>query len=190
MTFSDLISDTVPHHNKFWPRKGQTIDRMIQHHHAATSDAGLVRLMDPSAQASASYIIMNDGKIYGQVPEEYGPWTSGGSIDESSVTIEVQNSSGQVYGNDNDPLSWQVSDAALNSIILLTADVGRRNGWAAIDENTYQGHRLYQQTACPGGYLWSKMGDIRSGANFFLSGVAQNFTLDEKFFLDLSIPLP
>jgi hypothetical protein len=142
---------------------------MLQHHWAGIG-GGDARLLNPSEQASASYIIYTDGAILGQVPEEFRPWTSGGVIDESSVTIEVQNISTQINGNDSDPMSWQISDAAMNSIIRLTADVGIRHGWGGITLDTYQGHRQYYQTACPGGYIWARMGNIRSSAQSLFSG--------------------
>lgn len=171
MTFSSLISDTIPHHGKYSSRQGSPILRLIQHHHAATGDAGINRLTDPNQQASATYVIMSDGSIYGQVPEEFRPWTSGSfEADLPAITIEVQNISGQINGNDSDPGSWQISDAAYDSIIRLLADVASRYGWGAVSEGNYQGHRQWFQTACPGGFLWARMGDIRARANVILSG--------------------
>lgn len=166
MTFSPLISGTIPHHNKYNDRAGTKIARMIQHHHAAVSDAGVKRLEDPNAQASATYVILNDGRILGQVPEEFRPWTSGGfDIDKNAITFEVQNSSGQINGNDDDPNSWKISAAAYNSLINLIADVVKRNRLGTVSAGNYIGHRQVGQTACPGGYLWSKMAATRAAAN-------------------------
>jgi len=170
MTFSALISRTVPHNGKYSSRNGSPIVRMIQHHHAATNLAGLTRLTSVDAPASATYIVLTTGEILGQVPEEFRPWTSSSfEADGGAITIEVQNVSGQVNGNDDDPQSWKISDAALNSCIKLLADVARRYGWGAIAEGNYQGHRQWHQTACPGGYIWSRMSQIRSTAQALLS---------------------
>jgi hypothetical protein len=166
VTFSPLISGTIPHHNKYNDRQGTKIARMIQHHHAAVTDAGVKRLEDPNAQASANYVILTDGRILGQVPEEFRAWTSGGyDIDKNAITFEVQNSSGQINGNDDDPGSWKISNAAYNSLINLIADVTKRNRLGVVSAGNYIGHRQVGQTACPGGYLWSKMAATRAAAN-------------------------
>jgi len=171
MTFSSLISRTVPHHNKYSLRQGNPIIRLIQHHHAASSDAGVNRLLDPNAQASATYIILTSGEILGQVPEEFRPWTTSGfEFDKNAITIEVQNISGQVNGDDSDPNSWKISDAAYNSIVKLLADVAKRHNFGAISMGNYRGHREFAQTACPGGYLWSRMAKTRAAANALVQG--------------------
>lgn len=170
MTFSPLISGTLPYYNKCNPRQGTPVVRVIQHHHAAFTDAGVNRLTDPNAQASANYVILSDGRILGHVPEEFRAWTSGGfEIDANAITIEIQNSSGKINDNDDDPGSWKVSDAAYSSLVRLIADVAKRHAFGAISNNNYIGHRQVGQTACPGGYLWSKMAATRNAANALLS---------------------
>jgi hypothetical protein len=170
VTFSPLISGTIPHHNKYNDRQGTKIARMIQHHHAAVSDAGVKRLSDPNQQASANYVILTDGRILGQVPEEFRAWTSGGyDIDKNAITFEVQNSSGQVNGNDDDPNSWKISQAAYNSLINLIADVAKRHRLGTVSAGNYIGHRQVAQTACPGGYLWNKMAATRAAATAILN---------------------
>jgi hypothetical protein len=170
MTFSSLISGTVPHHGKFSSRAGRPITRLIQHHWAGVG-GGIERMSDPNQQASCTYIITTDGTILGHVPEEYRPWTSGSAeADAPSITIEVQNTGGQVNGNDSDPSSWPISDAAYGAIIRLLVDVAQRHGWAAIDADTYVGHRQFYSTACPGGYLWSRMDQTRQLAQQVFTG--------------------
>jgi len=169
MTFSPLISGTVPHHNKYSSRQGRAISRINQHHWAGNS-GGDVRLTSPTAQASCTYIIYSDGRIMGQVPEEFRPWTTSTfEADAPAITIEVQNINGQVNGNDDDPQSWQISNAAYNSIVKLLVDVARRYNWGGIAVGNYRGHREFWQTACPGGFLWSKMSMTRSLAQALYS---------------------
>lgn len=171
MTFSPLISGTVPHHNKFSNRNGQPIVRVLPHHHAATGLAGLERLTNPTQQASANYIIMSNGQIFGQVPEEFRAWTSGSfEADAPSITFEIQNSGVAVNGNDNDPNSWPVSTAAYNSTVRLIADIARRYRWGAVAAGNVRGHREFYSTACPGGYLWARLPAIRSAAHAMLVG--------------------
>lgn len=169
MTQSALATRVIPHHNKLGSRQGNSITRVIQHHWAGPG--GDARLANPNQQASANYLIFSDGTIAVQVPEEYRAWTSGSfEADGNAITIECENSSYQVNGNDNDPNSWKVSDAALASIIRLVADVARRYKFGAVTEGNYLGHRVFQATACPGGYLWHKMGEIRNRINQELNG--------------------
>jgi hypothetical protein len=173
MTFSPLISGTVPHHNKYNDRAGNAISRVFQHHHAAWDLSGLDALADPNAQKSASYIILSTGAILGQVPEEFRPWTTSGfENDKNALTFEVQNISGRLAGSadDNDPNAWKVSDAAYNSIIRLLADIANRHAWGAVSTGNYLGHRQVAQTACPGGYLWSRMDRTRASANALVHG--------------------
>lgn len=172
MTFSSLISGTVPHHNKYSNRNGQPIVRVIPHHHAAVSFAGYNRLVDPNQQASANYIILTDGRIFGQVPEEFRAWTSGSfEADAPSITYEIQNSGVAVNGNDNDPNSWPISSAAYNSAVKLTADIANRYKWGAVSHGNVRGHREFSSTACPGGYVWNRLSALRSAANAMVNGV-------------------
>jgi hypothetical protein len=127
--------------------------------------------MTGTDQASCTYVITTDGRILGHVPEEFRPWTSGSfEADGDAITIEVQNTGGQANGNDSDPASWPISAAAYNSIIALLADVARRYGWGGINASNYRGHREFSSTACPGGYLWSRMNNTRAAAQALFSG--------------------
>lgn len=169
MTHSPLATRAVPHHGKYGSRDGRPITRVIQHHWAGPG--GDARLANPTQQASSTYLIYSDGTIASQVPEEFRPWTSGSyEADVSAITIEVENSSYQKHGNDSHPDSWAISDAAYNSIVRLLADVATRYGWGSITDDRYRGHREFSATACPGGYLWARMGDIRARANAALGG--------------------
>lgn len=164
MTYSNLAVKTVPYHNKYNSRKGRKITRIIVHHWAGTA-GGDTRLMSRTAPASANYILYSDGTLVSQVPEEYRAWTSGSwEADASSITVEVQNSAagGQ----------WPVSDKAIAKLIELVADVARRYKWGKVDRTSVRGHREFQSTACPGPYLYSKLGYIAQQANAKLKGGA------------------
>lgn len=171
MTQSALATRVIPHHNKFHSRQGNGVTRVIQHHWAGPG--GDARLSNPTQQASANYLIFNDGTIAIQVPEEYRAWTSGSfEADGNAITIEVENYSFQKHGDDNHPDSWAISDEAYNAIVALIADIARRYGWGSINDSNYMGHRQFNSTACPGGYIWARMGDIRAWANKALKGGA------------------
>jgi hypothetical protein len=156
MTFSSLISGTIPSHSKYNIRPGK-VTRIIQHHWGGTS-GGIERLSNPLQKASATYLVLSTGQILGQVPEEFRPWTSGGpAADNPSITIECQNSTGAP--------DYKVSDAALNSIERLIADIAKRHGFGALTRTNYRGHREFAATACPGPYLYPRLQAICDAAN-------------------------
>jgi peptidoglycan hydrolase-like protein with peptidoglycan-binding domain len=156
MTFSSLISGTIPHHDKYNIRSGK-VTRVIQHHWAGTS-GGIERLSNPKEKASATYIVLSDGRILGQVPEEYRPWTSGGyATDNPSITIECQNSTGAP--------DYKVSDKAYASLIRLLVDIDNRHGFGILTRTKYCGHREFAATACPGPYLYPRLQAICDAVN-------------------------
>lgn len=164
MTYSKLAVKTVPHHNKLNSRNGRKISRLIIHHWGGTA-GGDTRLTSRTAPASANYILYSDGTLISQVPEEYRAWTSGSwEADASAITVEVQNTAagGQ----------WPVSDKSIAKLIELATDVARRYGWGKVDRTSVCGHREFQATACPGPYLYSKLGYIAQQANAKLKGGA------------------
>lgn len=157
MTFSPLIKGTLQHHGKYSSRGGAKIFRVILHHWASVN-GGEQTLTDPNRQASANYLVYSNGDIKGQVPEEYRAWTSGSAAaDNPSITIEIQNSSagGQ----------WPISAKAMASVIKLIADVAKRYNWGGVAASNVRGHREFKATACPGPYVWARMGDIREKAD-------------------------
>lgn len=167
MTFSSLISGTIPHHNKYNTRPGgiDSVDKVIQHHWATQTMAGEKTLADPNRKASVNYLVYTDGTIKGQVPEEFRPWTSGGpAADNTAITIECQNSTGAP--------NWEISAAAEASIVRLLADIATRRPKfnKQINRNNYRGHREFAATACPGPYLYPRLGLIAGKAQVLLGG--------------------
>src|SRR5512137_1655605 len=120
MTFSPLTSGKAPHHNKYSSRFNTPIQRVIVHHWAGTT-GGDSRLTNPDQEVSANYILYSDGRLVGQVPEEFRAWTSGSpAADNQSITVETQNTA---VGGD-----WPVSDEAIAKLTELIADVANRYG--------------------------------------------------------------
>lgn len=105
-------------------------------------------------QVSSNYVIGNDGSIGMMIPESERAWTSSNAEnDHSAVTIEVSNSvaSGK----------YPISDAAMKSLILLCADICRRNGIKSLyydgtKSGTLTRHCQFSQTDCPGAYIKEK----------------------------------
>lgn len=162
MTVSTLTARTVPHHEKRSTRGGTPVSYMIVHHWAGTS-GGDARLVNPSADVSANYILYSSGELVGQVPEEYRAWTSGSpAADNPAITIETQNSAA---GGD-----WPVSDEALEKLAQLAADLCERYGWGTLDRSRVRGHREFAQTACPGPYLFARLDWIVERGNEIIGG--------------------
>lgn len=135
-----------------------------------------------SVEASSNYGVGPDGKIGLYVEEKNRSWcSSSGENDNRAVTIEVASDSYHPYA---------VKDAAYNATIKLVADICIRNGirklvWSTnknMRMNHLNGcnmtvHRDYANKACPGDYLYDRMGDIAKKANAIIAtGKVSNAT--------------
>ena len=135
----------------------------------------------PARQASSNYGVGSDGRIGLYVNESDRSWCSSSKDnDNRAVTIEVANDGGQVDNIDS-ALNWHVSDKAMKSLILLVADICKRNGISSlkwqnnkaligqVDKQNMTVHRWFKAKACPGGYLMSKMSYIAEQVNALLA---------------------
>ena len=125
--------------------------------------------------ASSNYGIGYDGCVGMYVEEKDRSWcTSSSYNDNRAITIEVASDT-------TEPLA--VRQAAYDKLILLVADICKRNGikklvWST-DKNTRVNHlngcnmtvhRDYANKSCPGTWLYSRMGQIAAAVNAQLSG--------------------
>ena len=123
-----------------------------------------------SVQASCNYGVGKDGDIGLCVEEKNRSWcTSSNANDQRAITIETACDLTHPYA---------VTDKAYNALIKLCADICRRNGikklvWST-DKNTRMNHangcnmtvhRDYANKACPGDFLYNRMGDIAAKVN-------------------------
>ena len=145
----------------FNPRAA-AVKKFTIHHTAVVAPAENIakNFQNAAREASANYVIDNDGTIILCVPEENRAWTSGNADnDHQAITVEVCNSTGAP--------DWKVSDAALEATINLGVDICRRYGlpgfmWTGDKHGTLTIHKMFQATNCPGPYLESKMSYIVS----------------------------
>ena len=127
------------------------------------------------AQASSNYGVDSNGRIGLFVDEANRSWCSSSAAnDNRAITIEVSNTAGG-------PL-WPVSEKAYESLIALVTDVCKRNKieklmWLAdntligrVDVQNMTVHRWFSNKACPGKYLYDRMGDIAAKVNMRLKG--------------------
>lgn len=122
-----------------------------------------------STQASSNYGIGYDGKIGMYVEEKDRSWcSSNGPNDHRAITIEVASDTKHPYA---------VNKKAYASLINLVTDVCKRNNikelkWKAdksligqINKQNMTVHRWFANKACPGDYLYNRMGKIAEEVN-------------------------
>lgn len=148
-------------------RGGLAVVGAITHHVAGTDGRDYVARSN-SRDSHPTYHIADDGTVTGIVHPDRKPSSTGGSIDKSCVTVEIDNT--RVGGD------WVVSQAALDAwavIIRHHADESPRRG-RAIEKNIpsqaqagfFVGwHSQYVQTACPGPFVISHLGGVIAKAN-------------------------
>ena len=179
MSNSNLVEYTKISPNRSSPRNHK-IDTITIHCMAgqlSVETCGNV-FASSKAQASSNYGVGKDGRIAMYVEEKDRSWCSSNSQnDNRAVTIEVASDSFHPYA---------VSEAAYNSTIKLVADICKRNGikkliWST-DKftriNHAKGanmtvHRDFANKACPGDYLYNRMGDIAKKVNIILGGKSE-----------------
>ena len=157
-------------------RNGKRIDRITIHHMAGNlSVESCGNVFAPSSrQASSNYGIDSVGRVGLYVDESNRSWCSSSwANDERAVTIEVADNT--IGGN------WGSSNAAMAKLVLLCADICRRNG---ILKLRYTGdtsgnmtlHEWFAATDCCGGYLRSQMLKIAEEVNKLLVSGATTYT--------------
>ena len=122
---------------------------------------------------SSNYIIGKNGDIGLSVEEKNRSWcTSSESNDQRAITIEVASDNKAPYA---------VTDAALNSLIKLCADICERNNIKELkwkndksligkpDQQNMTVHMWFANKACPGEYLLSKHSYIAEEVNKLLN---------------------
>lgn len=137
-------------------------------HHVAGRDGRRYVAESNSRNSHPTYHIGQNGVVTGIVHPDRRPSSTGGSIDKSCITVEIDNTGG---GPD-----WPVSQAALDAwavIIRHHAAESPRAGKAIVknipgqrQEGFFVGwHGQYVQTECPGQYVRSHLGGVIARAN-------------------------
>lgn len=171
MSNSPLVSYTKISPNKSSPRN-HVIDTITIH--CVVGQVTVERLGEIFArkerQASSNYGIGLDGKIGLYVDEGDRSWcSSSASNDNRAITIEVASDTYHPY---------RVTDEAFESLILLVADICKRNGIKKLIWSTNKSdrinhrngcnmtvHRDFAAKSCPGDYLYNLHGEIARRVN-------------------------
>ena len=178
MTKSPLATETYPAYegNFTYGRSGRRIEAITIHHMAGKLTArqcgGIFQT--EGRCGSSHYGIGYNGEIACYVGEENTAWTnSNWDSNCKSVTIETSNS--QNGGN------WPVSDASLNSLIRLVADIAKRNNLGKLVKGrNLTWHSMFADTNCPGSYLLSKIDYIIEQANKINEDIVLKYEEIEK----------
>ena len=122
-----------------------------------------------AVQASCNYAIGADGRIGLCVEEKDSSWCSSNrDNDHRAVTIECASDRTHPYA---------INDKVYRSLVNLCADICRRNGikelkWRADksligqpDKQNMTVHRWFANKACPGDYIYSRLGQIAKEVN-------------------------
>ena len=107
-------------------------DMLVLHYTGMqTGEAALARLCDAEAQVSAHYLVEEDGRIFGLVPEERRAWHAGRGVwqgqddcNAASIGVEIVNP-GHEFGYRAFP------DAQIEALIALIGDIRER--WTISD---------------------------------------------------------
>lgn len=163
MAVSPLATESYPANtgNYSGPEARTNITDITVHHMAGVLSAAQCGAIfqRPGRRGSSHYGIGVNGEIAWYVDENCVAWTnSNWASNQGSVTIEC--------ADDENGGNWHVSDATLNSVIKLVADIAKRNGLGhlVVGKNLTM-HKQFANTNCPGPYLESKFQYIADEAN-------------------------
>lgn len=148
-------------------RNGAEVVGAMTHHVAGTDGRDYVATAN-SRNSHPTYHIADDGTVTGIVHPDRRPSSTNHSVDNISVTVEIDNT--RVGGE------WVVSQAAMDAwsaIVRHHADESSRAGRAIVKNIPGElqtaffvgWHAQYVATACPGPFVISHMGNIIAKAN-------------------------
>lgn len=147
--------------NFTYGREGCKIEAITIHHmagQASAADCGRI-FATPGRCGSSHYGIGVNGEIACYVDEDNTAWTNS-NWDSNCKSVTIETSNCEVGGN------WAVSNASLNSLIQLVADIARRNNLGTLVKGqNLTWHSMFAATSCPGPYLLSKIDYIIEEAN-------------------------
>ena len=170
MSNSTLVNCTMISPNKNAPRD-HVIDTITIHCVVGQLSAESIGncFASPSAQASCNYGIGTDGRVVLCVEEKDRSWCSSSAAnDNRAVTIECASDTTHPYA---------INDKVYKSLINLCVDICQRNGiqelkWRADksligqpDKQNMTVHRWFANKACPGDYIYERLGDIAAKVN-------------------------
>ena len=179
MSNSSLVTVTKLSPNNSGKRT-HAIDRITPHCFVGqvTASRGLEVFLPTSRQASCNYVIGYDASVGLCVDEANRSWCSSSNAnDQRAITIECASDNFAPYA---------FTDACYNKLVDLCVDICQRNGknvllWfgdknkslnyePAANEMVLTAHRWFAATACPGDWMYARMGQLANDVNAKLGG--------------------
>lgn len=179
MSNSPLVDYTKISQHKNSPRN-HVIDTLSIHCYVGQASVESMGswFSNPEAKASCNYGIGSDGRITLIVDEKDRSWCSSSpSNDNRAITIECASDSTHPYA---------INDRVYKSLIALCTDICKRNKikelkWKADksligqpDKQNMTVHRWFANKACPGDYIYNRLGQIAREVNARLGVENQN----------------
>lgn len=172
--YSKLAAVIVPMSASHMDYRTKPIDSIVIHYTATvvTNGSGVVEYwQETNNYTSANYIIDVYGRITGVIPEEMRPYTTGSyglgsrDIDDHAITVEC---------SCDDPVDLTVGHDTIYALTSLMADIGLRHKikwkFTGNENGNIHAHRWYQNTPCPGDYLYYRLPKIEAMANAKMKG--------------------
>lgn len=148
--------------------------------------------MDTNREASCNYGIGADGRVLLCVDEGSRSWcSSSNSNDQRAVTIECASETYHPY---------EMNSNVYNSLVKLCVDICKRNGKKKLlwfndknkalnyspksNEMIITVHRWFDNKACPGDWLYNRLGDLAKKVTEQLGGKVEKPTLTYRVFAD------
>lgn len=177
-TNSPLVDCTIlsPNHSG---KRTHSIDRISPHCVVGDIKAERIGECFPKSRgASCNYGIGTEGRVCLIVEEKNRSWcTSSSANDQRAITIECASATKHPY---------KMNDKVYQKLIDLCTDICKRNGkkkllWFADkdkslnykpkkDEMVITVHRWFANKACPGDWLYNRLGDVAKEVTKRLSG--------------------
>lgn len=170
MSNSSLVDFTKISPNKNAPRNHK-IDTITIHCVAGQASVESLgsRFAQSSVAASSNYGIGSDGRIGMYVEEKDRSWCSSNAAnDNRAITIECASDATHPYA---------INDKVYKALIDLCTDICKRNGIKELkwkgdksligqpDKQNMTVHRWFANKACPGDYIYNRLGQIAVEVN-------------------------
>lgn len=139
-----------------------------------TAKRGAEVFQPKSKKASCNYVVGKDGDVALVLGEDYASQCSSNEAnDQRAITIECASETTSPYA---------ITDKCYQSLINLLVDICQRNGikkllWKAdksligqVNKQNMTVHRWFANKACPGDYIYSRLGKIAEEVNIKLKG--------------------
>ena len=148
--------------------------------------------MNKKSEASCNYGIGTDGRVLLCVDEDNRSWcSSSNSNDQRAVTIECASELKHPYA---------FNDKVYNKLVELCVDICKRNGKKKLlwindknkalnystksDEMLLTVHRWFDDKACPGDWLYNRLGNLAKQVTEQLGGKVEKPTLTYRVYAD------